>query len=134
MKMLIRLLAAICISLSIGCSMTLGARGQTEDGSEFFTGSATGYTNGSGTITLVSKTGVICEGNFVYVTRREGSGVITTSDGRVGTFVFVSTGTNGTGHGLIGGKKFIFTFGGDPSSTPEPSDSEKKTNAELPKS
>jgi hypothetical protein len=98
----------------LGCSMTLKVKGQMEESPEKFTGTATGYMNGSGKMHLVSSTGVILDGHFVYVTTREGSGVLTASDGRAGKFTFVSTGRNGTGHGELGGHPFVFTFGSNP--------------------
>jgi len=82
-----------------------------EGGAETFTGQATGYQNGSGTLEIVGTSGVKCTGNFVYVTPRQGEGVFQCSDGKSGPFRFVSTGTNGTGFGDIGGKRFTFTFG-----------------------
>lgn len=114
------LAAALILGVNLACSMTLGVRAQMEDGSEVFTGTATGYMNGSGTMSLTSASGVTATGEFVYVNNREGSGILTASDGRVGKFTFVSTGTNGTGHGELGGKKFIFTFGTNPGTAPKP--------------
>lgn len=93
------------------CSMTLPVRGGVEDGSETFTGSATGYMDGGGTLTLASNKGRSCTGRFVYVTRRNGEGTFTCDDGQSGPFEFVSTGTSGTGTGRLGGKRFTFTFG-----------------------
>lgn len=94
-----------------GCSMTLPVRGQVQDSEETFSGTATGYIDGGGTLKIVSSRGTVCEGNFVYVTRREGSGVFSCDDKRSGPFQFVSTGTRGTGTGTLGNQRFIFTFG-----------------------
>lgn len=91
--------------------MTLPLRGQTETGSETFTGQATGYSDGGGTLTLVSSKGRSCSGNFVYVTGRKGEGTFTCTNGQSGSFSFVSTGTRGTGTGKIGNEPFTFTFG-----------------------
>jgi hypothetical protein len=93
------------------CSMTLPVNGIVEGTQETFTGTATGEMDGGGTLQLLSSTGVTCKGNFVYVTKREGEGVFMCSDGRSGPFRFVSTGTRGTGHGDIGGRRMTFTFG-----------------------
>ena len=93
------------------CSMTLPVKGQMESGSETFTGTATGYADGGGNLTLVSSKGLSCSGDFVYVTGRTGEGTFTCSDGRSGPFSFVSTGTRGTGKGTIGGSPFTFSFG-----------------------
>ncbi|MBC2835192.1 hypothetical protein [Paragemmobacter straminiformis] len=94
-----------------GCSMTLPVAGQMESGTESFSGTATGYMDGGGNLSLVSNKGRTCTGNFVYVTGRNGEGVFTCSDGSSGPFKFVSTGTRGTGTGTIGGAPFTFTFG-----------------------
>lgn len=105
-------MAAACLPLLLAaCSMTLPVSGVVEGTSETFTGTATGYSDGGGTLSISSNTGVSCNGNFVYVTPRNGKGVFTCSDGRSGPFEFVSTGTRGNGHGDFGGRRFIFTFG-----------------------
>ena len=104
----------IALSLITGasaCSMTLPVTGRMSDGSEIFTGSATGYMDGGGTLSISSNAGRTCVGNFVYVTGRNGEGVFNCDDGQSGPFKFVSTGTRGTGTGEIGGKLFTFTFG-----------------------
>src|SRR6266851_4620031 len=84
------------------CSMTLPVRGETETGDETFSGSATGYLDHSGTLTIQSNKGTTCTGEFVYVTPRQGQGTFRCSDGRSGPFTFVSTGTHGTGTGRLG--------------------------------
>ena len=94
-----------------GCTMTLPVRGSVQNSSEQFTGTATGYMDGGGDLTIVSNGGATCEGSFVYVNSRQGEGVFNCSDGRSGPFRFVSTGTRGTGHGTLGGQAFTFTFG-----------------------
>lgn len=101
---------ALCVALG-GCAMTLPVKGQTGDGTETFTGSATGQMDGAGTLTITSNKGRKCKGDFVYTTNREGSGTFVCSDGSSGPFQFVSTGTRGTGTGTIGGKAFTFVFG-----------------------
>ena len=106
---------SIYLSLTVlvlaGCSMTLPVKGQVQNSQETFSGTATGYLDGGGDLTIVSSEGTTCTGNFVYVTSRNGEGVFACSDGRTGPFSFVSTGTRGTGHGTLGGKNFTFTFG-----------------------
>jgi hypothetical protein len=104
--------AALVAGLLAACSMTLAVRGAVPDLQETFSGTATGYMDGGGNLTIISNQGATCKGNFVYVTHREGEGVISCNDGRTGPFKFVSTGTRGTGYGELGGKKFTFTFGG----------------------
>ncbi len=109
MRNLSLLLVALCFSLT-GC-LTLPVTGSTEDGTEHFYGSATGYMDGSGTITLESNKGAKIEGNFVYINRRQGEGIFRCADGRSGPFTFVSTGNRGTGTGRLGNQYFTFTFG-----------------------
>jgi len=103
------------LSLSLGlfsaCSLTLPVSGRLESGHETFTGQATGYTDGGGTLTITTSQGTTCEGDFVYITSRNGEGTFICSDGRSGPFRFVSTGSRGTGTGRLGGELFTFTFG-----------------------
>jgi hypothetical protein len=93
------------------CSMTLPVKGQVQNSTEVFSGTATGYLDGGGILKIVSSVGAVCEGNFVYVNSRQGEGVFTCNDNRSGPFQFVSTGTRGTGYGNLGGERFTFTFG-----------------------
>jgi hypothetical protein len=110
--MLTRLLILVALwSCLCGCSLTLPVQGVVEGTGETFTGQATGYSDGAGTLTIVSTSGVQCVGDFVYVTPRQGEGVFRCSDGKTGPFKFVSTGRRGTGQGDFGGKRFTFTFG-----------------------
>lgn len=91
--------------------MTLPVKGQMGNGKEIFTGKATGYLDGAGTLEITSNKGRKCKGNFVYVSNRHGEGTFTCSNGQSGPFRFVSTGIRGSGSGTIGGKTFTFTFG-----------------------
>jgi hypothetical protein len=100
----------VCL-LSAGCSLTLPVKGQVINSTETFSGTATGYSDGAGTLELVSSRGTKCIGQFVYITPRNGQGTATCSDGRAGSFRFASTGTRGTGEGDFGSGKVIFTFG-----------------------
>ena len=104
------ILAVLAIGLS-GCSLTLPVRGQVQNSDEAFTGSATGFMDGSGNLSIVTSKGTVCSGDFVYVTSRTGEGVFTCNDGRSGPFRFVSTGSRGTGYGSLGGQNLTFTFG-----------------------
>ena len=104
-------MATLLLSAS-ACSMTLPVRGQVGQGGETFTGTATGYMDGAGDLTIVSSKGGTCTGAFVYVNRRQGSGTFTCTDGRAGPFNFVSTGSRGTGTGSLNGETVTFTFGG----------------------
>ncbi len=109
MKKLITI--SILSILLVGCSLTLPVTGSTEDGSEVFTGSATGYIDRSGTISLTSNKGTVVHGDFVYINSRQGEGVFRCTDGRTGPFTFVSTGRRGNGRGRLGNQYFTFTFG-----------------------
>jgi len=93
------------------CSLTLPVNGQMADGTETFTGTATGEIDGAGVLSITSSAGRTCTGSFVYVTARTGEGTFICDDGQSGPFSFVSTGTRGTGTGTIGGKRMTFTFG-----------------------
>jgi hypothetical protein len=93
------------------CSLTLPVRGETETGDETFSGSATGYLDQSGTLTIQSNKGTTCTGDFVYLTPRQGRGTFRCSDGRSGPFEFVSAGSHGTGTGRLGERRFTFIFG-----------------------
>jgi hypothetical protein len=98
--------------LLAGCTtLTLPVQGQVEGLGEQLSGTATGHMDGAGELQLTSSTGSQCQGNFVYVTPREGSGTLTCSDGRTGPFDFASTGSRGTGQGKLDGVPFVFTFG-----------------------
>jgi hypothetical protein len=102
---------ALLATIVGACSMTLPVKGSLEDGSETFTGSATGYMDHRGTLTITSTKGLSCSGSFVYITSREGKGTFNCTNGQTGPFEFVSTGTRGTGTGRIGARPFTFTFG-----------------------
>ncbi|GBE08434.1 hypothetical protein BMS3Abin11_01555 [bacterium BMS3Abin11] len=106
-----KILITATILLMSGCSMTLPVHGTMQNDTETFSGTATGYLDGGGVLTIVTSNGTSCNGNFVYVNSRQGEGVFTCSDGRSGPFRFVSTGRRGTGVGDLGGQRFTFTFG-----------------------
>jgi hypothetical protein len=105
------LLMLASAGLLAGCSLTLAVRGQVGNTGETFTGTATGYMDGAGDLTITSNRGAVCTGAFVYVTRRQGSGTFTCNDGRTGPFEFVSTGSRGTGSGRLGDQPITFVFG-----------------------
>lgn len=109
MRYLILLLSCSSLFL-VGC-LTLPVHGSTEDGSERFYGTATGYLSGGGSISLESTKGAKIEGTFVYINSRQGQGTFRCADGRTGPFTFVSTGSYGTGTGRLGNQYFTFTFG-----------------------
>jgi hypothetical protein len=105
------ILSFLALAMGTGCSVTLPVRGQVQANAENFTGTATGHLGGGGELKIVSSKGAVCQGNFVYVTHRQGEGVFNCDDGRSGPFSFASTGRAGTGYGTLGSDKFTFTFG-----------------------
>ena len=109
MRFLPIILAGASLLLA-GC-LTLPVHGSTEDGTERFYGTATGYMSGGGSITLESTKGAKIEGTFVYINSRQGQGTFRCDDGRTGPFTFVSTGSYGTGTGRLGNQYFTFTCG-----------------------
>ena len=109
MKRVIFMLCAL--SLLTGCSLTVPCKAQLDNGEINCTGTATGYIDSSGDLTLTCNNNMSCSGNFVYITSRYGKGNVTCTDNTSGTFEFTSTGTNGTGNGTIGGRPFTLGFG-----------------------
>jgi hypothetical protein len=109
--------SAIKTSLAVAALITLSAcatqrvEGIVEGGQEAFTGASFREIDGGGVLTVRSSSGAVCTGDFVYVRPREGAGTFRCSDGRTGPFSFVSTGFRGTGSGMIGGRRFVFSFG-----------------------
>ncbi len=107
----ILLLSALILLLFVAGCMTLPVRGQYQSGETKFSGEATGYMDGSGVIHITADNGLVCDGEFVYVTSRQGQGTFICTNGESGPFEFVSTGSRGTGTGMIGGNAVTFTFG-----------------------
>lgn len=106
--------SVLCVGsvlLLTSCSLTLPVTGKIQSTSETFRGTATGYMDGGGVLTMTLESGVVCKGDFVYVTERTGEGVFNCDDGRSGPFKFVSAGNRGTGSGNLKGDIFTFTFG-----------------------
>ena len=103
--------AAFVVVGLAACGTTQPVRGAMEDGTETFTGSATGQLDGGGTLQITSTKGLSCSGQYVYESFRNGRGTFNCTNGQSGPFEFVSTGTRGTGTGRIGGRPFTFTFG-----------------------
>lgn len=103
----------ITITGLCGC-LTLPVKGEYKEGGEKFLGSATGYLNGEGDLSIVSESGAKCEGSFRYINRAvNGDGGFKCSDGRTGDFFFSSNGNEGEGFGKDNeGKLFRFRFGG----------------------
>lgn len=101
---------SVLLGLLSACSITEPVRGKVDGTDEYFLGTATGYLN-DGDVAITSNKGAKCTGKYVIVTRREGEGTFLCDDGRTGPFHFVTTGTSGTGTGILGDKNFTFTFG-----------------------
>jgi hypothetical protein len=96
---------------STAYSITLPIEGQVKNSAETFTGAAIVHLTGGGTLTLITNTGVTCEGDFINATFQNGSGTVTCNDGRLGTFDFVAAGFSGSGAGLIEKESFVFHIG-----------------------
>jgi hypothetical protein len=107
-----RLIAVALLAPALtACTLTLPVAGAMEVTHERFAGQATGHIDGAGELALNLASGARCAGAFVYVNGRQGSGTLQCTDGRSGTFSFVSTGKRGTGSGFLDGAPFTFTFG-----------------------
>jgi hypothetical protein len=101
-----------CVAILVSaCSPTLPVQGSMHNSAETITGSTTETMGGLTELRIVSSKGPVCKGGFNYVTSREGDGVFTCSDGRTGSFHFVSTGRHGAGYGSLEGQNFTFRFG-----------------------
>jgi hypothetical protein len=101
----------VAVFTLLGCSATVPVTGQLQGNRGTFTGSATGYSDGSGELAIVTNAGVSCKGSYVFIDSRQGEGTFTCVDGRTGPFHFASTGSRGTGTGNLNGALFTFTFG-----------------------
>jgi hypothetical protein len=111
MKQRWSIFAALAALTLGGCSDTLPVRGILASTGDRFTGTATGYVDGSGNLSIMFASGRTCSGEFVYVNARQGEGTFECSDGATGPFSFVSAGQRGTGTGTLSGQLFTFTFG-----------------------
>jgi S1-C subfamily serine protease len=106
--------AALAAALqATACSVTANVIGYVSDSAEVYTGSATGYASGNGTIEMVDKTGDKCAGSFHYTGSAAGVGAITCSTGERATFQFVALSMDsGYGFGSTDkGRNLRFTFG-----------------------
>ena len=93
--------------------MTLPVHGDLNNGKEPFLGTATGYMDGTGTLSMVTQDEVSCTGKFEYDDGHvAGHGQFNCADGRHGKFRFTSEGNKGRGFGkTTTGEPFKFTFG-----------------------
>jgi hypothetical protein len=109
--------SVVALVIAVGGSLALSAcaahrvEGVVEGGREVFSGGSFREIDGGGVLTVQSSLGAVCTGDFAYVRPREGAGTFRCSDGRAGPFSFVSTGLRGTGQGVVGGRRFVFSFG-----------------------
>lgn len=95
-----------------GCSFSRPVVGSMEDGSETFTGEATGNSTDAGALRVVSNKGLTCQGNWSYmIYPTYGRGIFNCSEGTSGPFEFNQNGGSGTGTGRLGKRLFTFTFG-----------------------
>jgi hypothetical protein len=93
-------------------AISLPIQGEVRGSAETFTGKATVFLTGDGSLILATNQGVTCHGDFVHVTSHEGTGTVLCDDGRLGFFAFVTTGLfSGTGSGKIGLEDFEFRIG-----------------------
>jgi hypothetical protein len=94
-----------------GCTFNLFVRGQVENSTETFLGTATGIKSRNGSMEVITSKGSHCNGSFVYTGSHMGTGIFTCDDGRTGPFEFSYHGLIGVGVGRVGDHKFTFTFG-----------------------
>jgi hypothetical protein len=119
-----RLSCKICFRIFVACGLivlaftiparaiSLPIKGEVQNSAETFTGKATAFLSGDGSLILATNTGVTCYGDFVHVSSHAGTGTVLCTDGRLGIFNFVTTGLfTGSGNGKIGLEDFIFHIG-----------------------
>lgn len=106
-------LVAAASALLASCVASAPVVGQMQRSDETFTGSLTGsgYSGGSGELTIVSSRKAQCHGSFTYISRRRGDGVLNCSDGRTGPFHIAAAGGSGSGYGDLDGRRFTFSIG-----------------------
>ena len=105
------LLLTTAMLILSGCSFSLPVRGQVENSTETFLGTATGFKSRNGSMEVITNKGSHCNGTFVYTGSHMGTGIFTCDDGRTGPFEFSYHGLTGVGVGRFGDSKFTFTFG-----------------------
>lgn len=95
------------------CAATAPVVGKMQKTDETFSGqvSGSGYSGGSGELTIVSSRHAECRGTFTYTSRRRGEGVLNCSDGRTGPFHIAAVNGSGTGAGELSGQRFTFSIG-----------------------
>lgn len=104
------LMASACLMLA-GCIGTAHINGESEDGTEAFTGVAFSDRDGGGSLEVSTSKGRNCRGGFVYASRRNGEGTFTCTNGESGKFAFAVIGQRGSGTATIGDTRFNFVFG-----------------------
>lgn len=105
--------AGVVAALLSACTTSAPLAGRMQRSDETFTGTVTGsgYSGGTGELTIVSNRRATCTGRFTYTSRRRGEGVLNCDDGRSGPFFLSGADATGTGHGDLSGQRFTFTIG-----------------------
>lgn len=100
-------------ALLASCAASAPVVGQMQRSDETFRGNITGsgYSGGSGELTMLSNHQAECRGTFTYISRRRGDGVLNCNDGRTGPFHIAAAGTTGNGYGDLDGQRFTFSIG-----------------------
>ncbi len=112
MKKLSLPILSACLLLA-SCAASAPVTGQMQKSDETFSGTVTGsgYSGGSGELTIVSSRKAQCRGGFTYISRRRADGVLNCDDGRTGPFHIAAAGATGNGYGDLNGQRYTFTFG-----------------------
>lgn len=112
-------LSLLTILATTGCSVTVGVVGKVGQNTTIYRGSATGYMDRTGVISMASPEGTVCSGTFSYNSQSRGAGVLNCSDGQTAQVDFTAlSGTSGYGAGTTNRDAPIrFTYGlSDPES------------------
>ena len=104
-----RLFVALCL-LTLGGCLSGAVTGQLENGSETLTGHTKIHLDGTGEIVLSTSTGANCNGTFAAVSDQETAGTFKCSDGRSGSFRFVTAIRPIVGTGDIGGQPITLSL------------------------
>lgn len=107
-------LAGCVVAPSAGTVSISKISGQSEDGSlEFFGEATTDGVSGTGILSIelandFVRTGIFCDGKYVYTSLRKAEGTFACNDGRTGAFDFVAAGRSAIGKGRLGTSPFTF--------------------------
>ncbi|WP_316979779.1 S1C family serine protease [Shumkonia mesophila] len=109
-----QVLGVLAVALGLAaCSVTEPVIGLVGNAGERYDGTATGYMDRTGTITMANTTGGLCTGGFHYTGAKIGVGTLTCNDGRRATIQFQAiTSLSGFGYGVTDdGEPIRFTYG-----------------------